>query len=694
MDPDIPRPVTACAVLPSSTRGGAELWLERVAGPSTRTELDVVALADGPAARAWRERGRPVTVIRAGRRTRGAARVVAGLTRHLRQTRPDVVVGQGVKAGLLAAVAGHLSGTRVAWVRHDDSYGGPLVALLDRLSDGRASGAARLAEGRDSVVIDPPLPLPVLDRGAACADLGLPDDAGRLRLVMPTRLVPYKGVDDAIRALADAPRWELHVYAIPDAAHPGEADRLRGLARDLRVDDRVHLHAPDDRVGTRLAAFDAVAVLTRAEPGSPVTAEALGLTAYEGMAAGVPVVAVPPVADAVGPAGVVAGPGDPDSVAEALHRLEDPETRDAAGAEGRRRWGPGGSRPSPTDQLDTLLAGTARRPGAGVRTELPLTVLTTVLDEAEGLDELLRTLRPQLLPDDELVVVDGGSSDGTLEVARRHRADDERVVVLEVPGAGISQGRNAGFEVATHDVVACTDVGCEPVPGWLGALRAAAAAHPDAALLTGVYTVRHRTPMETALAVVGYPSVQELTHPTPLTRVYGRLFGRRFEADMPTGRSVAVRRDAWRAVGGFPEHLATGEDVTFGRAVARTGPALLVSDASVEWEQRPTLRATLRMYYRYGQGSGHSRDPRLLARDGVRVLGYLGGAIGALRGGPGVRAAVVAGGVAYLSVPVLRAAGDPRHPARAVLLVPVVCALRDLTKAAGAVAGLFEGPGR
>lgn len=676
-----------CVVLPSGTRGGAEIWQERVADAMTRVDLEVVALADGPAADAWRRRGVPVTVVDTGRRAKGATCTILRLAALLRRARVDLVLAHGVKAGLLAAAAGAVSGTHTAWVRHDDSFEGRLVRMLDAVVDGRVSTAPRLAERRlAGAVIAAPLPTSIHDRERAREMLGLPQD-DRLRLVMLTRLAPYKGVDDAVRSLPAAPCWELHVHGIPDTAHPLERDRLVRLADEHGVLDRVHLHAPRDDAPRLLAAYDALAVLTRAEPGSYVTSESYSLSAHEALTSGVPVVATGPLPALLGDGCLPVQAGDPAAVAAALGALADVTVRERVGSAGRARVA---DRASQVPALESHLATVAARPGLGRVDGPPISVVTTVLGEAQGLDALITSLRPQLDHHDELVIVDGGSRDATVDVARRHADQDPRVTVVVSPGAGISAGRNVGIARARNDLVACTDVGCEPADGWLDSLRRAAADHPGA-LLTGVYDVTATTPLQRALAVTGYPVVEETTRPTPLTRLHGRLFGRTFDPTMPTGRSVAFERSAWREVGGFPEHLATGEDVTFGRAIAARHPAVLVTDALVTWEQRPTLRSTLRMYYRYGQGSGHSRDPLLLARDTVRALAYpVGGAL-VLRGGA-PRVLAVAAGMLYLSVPVLRAAGGS-HPLRTALLVAPASALRDGAKVLGAAEGLLRQPG-
>lgn len=685
-------PLRVCLVLPAATRGGAEVWLERVVEHSERMTVEVVALAEGDAAAAWRGRGARVTVIPAGSRTKGATGAVLRLAAYLRRSRPDLVVAPGVKAGLLSGLAGHLSGTRTVWVRVDDSFEGRMVDLADRVTDGSLSVIDRLLQGRRRPGIEatPPLPGTPLSRRDACRELGLEPQGDLLRLVMLSRLIPYKGIDDAIAALATAEDWELHVYGIEDAAHPGERERLLTRAAELGVADRTHLHPPADGMGERLAAFDAVAMLTRDDPDASVTGEGYGNTAHEGMRCGTPVISTGPLDVHLGDAALSVPDGDPAAIADALGRLSDPALRARLGASGRAHDDDvHASTGMPA--IESYLAQTAERVGAGLRGEAPITVVTTVLNEADGLDELVRALRPQLGPEDELLVVDGGSRDGTLDVAHGHAIADTRVTVVETDGAGISEGRNIGIGRAQHELVACTDVGCDPAPGWLTAIRAAAADQPGTALLTGVYAVTSTSPLQEALAVTGYPVVAELTHPTPATRLYGRLFGRAFDPTMPTGRSVAVTRQAWREVGGFPEHLATGEDVTFGRAVAQRHPSTLVSDALVTWEQRPTLRSTLKMYYRYGLGSGHSRDPRLLARDGARAVAYLAGGALLARGGTAGRVLGAAGAAAYLSVPVARALRGT-YGLQGAALVPAVTVLRDGAKVVGALVGLRQGP--
>ena len=297
-------------------------------------------------------------------------------------------------------------------------------------------------------------------------------------------------------------------------------------------------------------------------------------------------------------------------------------------------------------------------------------------------------LVPQLRSDDELVVVDGGSSDDTADVVAACAGSDHRVRLLVERGTNIPEARNAAIRSARHGVIACTDAGCLPVAGWLEALRSHFTGPSRTDLVTGVYRVAASTPVEVALATACYPSVEEALSGDPITFVYGRLLGRSFDPTMPTGRSVAFTRAAWSSVGGFPEHLATAEDVSFGMAIAAAGlHCVLEPAAEVLWEQRPSLRDTALMYYRYGVGDGLSGDRRLIGRNVARGLAYLFGPLLWRYGGRSVRVLVAAGAAFYLSLPVRRVL--PRADRDRVLpLLPLALALKDVTKAAGCAVGV------
>ncbi len=324
--------------------GGSEGWLLRLLDATDELEVSVLLLKDGPMRAELERRGIPVEVRPVGASPLDLVAPVRELAVRLRRERPDVVLGNVMKAQLVAAPAGRLAGVPTVWAKHDHNYDATLAAPLGRLSTRVVAAVEELGEAArrsDVVIIPPPRPdVPPAPREQArehLRGLGVPLGDGPVA-VMAGRLVPFKGVDDAVRALPAAEPWRLVVAGEDDPSAPGETDRLRALAADLGVADRVHFAGQVPQVSHWMAAFDALAVLTRPGGRRDPAKEGFGTSAFEAMLAGVPVVAVQGgavVRRLQGKAGIGVPPRDPVAVAAALERLREPEVRAAAGQAGQ-----------------------------------------------------------------------------------------------------------------------------------------------------------------------------------------------------------------------------------------------------------------------------------------------------------------------------------------------------------------------
>ncbi len=217
---------------------------------------------------------------------------------------------------------------------------------------------------------------------------------------------------------------------------------------------------------------------------------------------------------------------------------------------------------------------------------MSLAVVVTTRNERAALDGLLAALRAQTLAPDEVVIVDGGSDDGTLEALQAAAVAWPLLRVIEDPGSSIGRGRNRGIAAARSDRIAVTDAGCRPEPGWLAALAATLAAGADVA--AGVFVPCPATRLERAVTAL-------------LTRPPEEL-----DDDWnPSSRSMAFTRDAWARVGGYPEEVPTGEDTKYCLALREAGYAMrLAREAVVAWQPRTGYRAFVRQYHRYAYGDG------------------------------------------------------------------------------------------
>jgi glycosyltransferase involved in cell wall biosynthesis len=163
-----------------------------------------------------------------------------------------------------------------------------------------------------------------------------PAPSGRLRVGFVGRLIPQKGVDVLVGALAHDNRLDADVYG----AGP-EFETLVTLADELGLSSRVTFHGYVDEAALPevFPTFDVLAV-----PSLPVSGwlEQFGRVVVEAQASGVPVVASASGAlpDVVGQAGILAPPGDPMALAAALVRmLDEPGLWDRLRSEGTESVG-------------------------------------------------------------------------------------------------------------------------------------------------------------------------------------------------------------------------------------------------------------------------------------------------------------------------------------------------------------------
>lgn len=232
-----------------------------------------------------------------------------------------------------------------------------------------------------------------------------------------------------------------------------------------------------------------------------------------------------------------------------------------------------------------------------------VSIVATVLNEADSLARLLDGLATQTRPPDEVVICDGGSSDATLSLLE---AESRLALqIVQRPGANISEGRNAAIEATTGEVIAATDAGVRLSPQWLEKI-VAPFEDVETKIVAGFFVPDPQTTFETAMGATGLPELREI-NPTNF---------------LPSSRSVAFRKSAWAAVGGYPEWLDYCEDLIFDiRLRDQYGPFVFAPEAIVHFRPRSSLRAFFVQYYRYARGDGKADLWR--KRHAIRYLTYL-----------------------------------------------------------------------
>ena len=221
---------------------------------------------------------------------------------------------------------------------------------------------------------------------------------------------------------------------------------------------------------------------------------------------------------------------------------------------------------------------------------MKVTLVATVLNEAGNIRPFLEAILAQTRAADEIVVTDGGSTDGTLEILREQVRSGGPLRLLVEPGANIARGRNLAIGQASSEIIAVTDAGCRVDRKWLEEITAPFC-NPAVDVSGGVSRTEATTLTQLSFGVL------TLTD-------HGEAKARWFD---PSSRCVAFRKSAWEKAGGYPEELDCAEDSLFNQRLHASGARFVFSpDALVYWLPPRSLREAAWKFYLYGRGDGRA----------------------------------------------------------------------------------------
>lgn len=312
-----------------------------------------------------------------------------------------------------------------------------------------------------------------------------------------------------------------------------------------------------------------------------------------------------------------------------------------------------------------------------------ISLIATVLNEGEAIHRLMQSLVEQTRLPDDIVIVDGGSSDNTVALIESY-IDRLPVRVIVEPGCNISAGRNRAIAEARYDIIATTDAGVRLDSRWLELITQPLLDDENVQVVSGFFLPDTYTPFEVAMGATVLPQADEINPNTFL----------------PSSRSVAFRKSVAQAIGGYPEWLDYCEDLIFDlRLKAITPPFAFASEAIAHFQPRTSLRAFYRQYYLYARGDGKADLWR--KRHLIRYLTYLVAAPLILLLGlivhPLVWLLYVPGAIVYLAQPyrrLSRVLADSHCPPTmrtkllAIAYIPIIRAAGDVAKMVGYPVGL------
>ena len=217
---------------------------------------------------------------------------------------------------------------------------------------------------------------------------------------------------------------------------------------------------------------------------------------------------------------------------------------------------------------------------------MKISLIIPVLNEARSIEALLDSILIQTKLPDELIIVDGGSTDATVAVIKQHSVWQTLTVrLLTLPGSNCSQNRNLGIREAKYPVLALTDSGCVLAKDWLEKITSPLN-NPKIDSVAGYYQVGAKTAFSQAV--------------TPFVSIMPDKL--EVKTYLPSSRSIAFKKSAWTKVGGYPENLNYCDDLLFAGKLKAKTRMVVKPDALVYWEPIKNLNEFFTKIKNYASG--------------------------------------------------------------------------------------------
>lgn len=203
-------------------------------------------------------------------------------------------------------------------------------------------------------------------------------------------------------------------------------------------------------------------------------------------------------------------------------------------------------------------------------------------NEEFNLDPLINSIKNQTRKPDEIIFVEDSSTDETYNVLKNFQLNNKNVKIFRVKNKNISKNRNFAIKKSKGEIIVCVDAGCILGNNYLEKIISPFN-KKEIFFVGGMSKISPKNLFDKCFSL--------FVEKNKLSKTY-----------LPKGHAMAFRKDLWKKVGGFPEHLALGaEDTFFGKKAISLGfKPFIVLDAFVYWETRSNLRAIYKQFNSYG----------------------------------------------------------------------------------------------
>ena len=231
-----------------------------------------------------------------------------------------------------------------------------------------------------------------------------------------------------------------------------------------------------------------------------------------------------------------------------------------------------------------------------------VSVVVPVMNMERTIDSTLRSLLLQTYENREIIVVDGGSTDRTKDIVKKHS-----VKLIESEGKGLSYDRNLGIQNSRGKIVAFIDADCVADKDWLKYLIQNYTF--DSIAGCGGEILPYSTPYVDYVpqTLVERFACKKHIHPRYYFKTEKPVELKRVENDFLSGcimtANASYRKDILTKVEGFDNTLSeSGEDIDLCYKIHDMGLKIIWDPRAIVYHRhRRTINGLIKQFYKYGK---------------------------------------------------------------------------------------------
>lgn len=201
-----------------------------------------------------------------------------------------------------------------------------------------------------------------------------------------------------------------------------------------------------------------------------------------------------------------------------------------------------------------------------------ISVIIPAYNAADFIGETLDSILNQTVQQFEIIVVDDGSTDNTVEVVRGYAARDPRITLIQNNHGGACKARNTAIAAAKYPWVAAMDADDVARRDRFEVQLKAAEAHPEV-VVWGSYLSQINTDGKTIGMIRVGPTTVEQFNSVDRTK----------QAIIVTNSSAMFKRDIALQAGCYDERLVAAQDTEFWDRMANYGPVVVIPEPLVSY---------------------------------------------------------------------------------------------------------------